>query len=106
MTISPSFAIDASDSEIEALASDDRVLTIELDKIGDLQLVESVPLIGMNAAHTSGATGGGWAVAVPHTGVDTSNTFTTPARLSASDDIGLAFRCKDFSGRRILELGK
>jgi hypothetical protein len=83
MSISPAFAINASASEIEALANDDRVLTIQIDEVGRPQLIQSVPLIGMNAAYTNGATGAGWAVAVLDTGVETSHTFITAAKVIA-----------------------
>jgi hypothetical protein len=37
MDITPAFAINATMAEIEALANDDRVVTIEIDRIGDWQ---------------------------------------------------------------------
>src|SRR5262249_6931244 len=83
MSISPAFAINASAAEIEALANDDRVVTIELDQLGRPQLIQSVPLIGMTTAYTSGATGAGWAVAVFDTGVELAHTFITASKLVA-----------------------
>jgi hypothetical protein len=75
MSISPGFAINASASEIEGLANDDRVMTIELDRMLSPHLIQSVPLIGMTSAYANGATGNGWAVAVLDTGVETNHTF-------------------------------
>src|SRR5262249_27109360 len=73
--ITPGFAINATPAQIEALAADDRVVTIEIDRIGKPQLIQSVPLIGMPAAYQAGATGSGWTVAVLDTGVETTHTF-------------------------------
>ena len=75
MDVTPAFAINATAAEIDALANDSRVVTIELDRIGDPHLIQSVPLIGMANAYASGGTGQGWAVAVMDTGVETNHTF-------------------------------
>jgi hypothetical protein len=77
MSISPAFAINASASEIESLANDSRVVTIELDRQMRPRLIQSVPLIGMNTAFGNGATGSGWAVAVVDSGFETNHTFIT-----------------------------
>src|SRR5262249_36692743 len=73
--VTPGFAINATAAEIDALANDARVVSIEIDRLGAPQLIQSVPLIGMNAAYNAGATGAGQAVAVMDTGVETSHTF-------------------------------
>ncbi len=76
MEISPSFAINATAAEIEALANDDRVTQIRIDGLNKPLLIQSVPLIGMtNAYSTYGATGVNWAVAVLDTGVAKTHEF-------------------------------
>ncbi len=78
MEISPSFAINASAAEIEALANDDRVTQIRIDGLNKPLLIQSVPLIGMTTAYSSyGATGANWAVAVLDTGVASAHEFIT-----------------------------
>jgi hypothetical protein len=78
MEISPSFAINATAAEIEALANDDRVTQIRIDGLNKPLLIQSVPLIGMtNAYSTYGATGANWAVAVLDTGVAKTHEFIT-----------------------------
>ena len=75
MPITPAFAINATAAEINALAEDPRVTTIEPDGIGWPRLIQSVPLIGMANAYAAGATGNGQAVAVLDTGVETTHKF-------------------------------
>jgi subtilisin family serine protease len=75
MDLTPAFAFDATVAELEALADDDRVVTIVLDRLADALLNDAVPLLGMPNAYAAGATGEGWAVAVMDTGVETSHTF-------------------------------
>ncbi len=78
MEISPSFAINATAAEIEALANDNRVTQIRIDGLNKPLLIQSVPLIGMtNAYSTYGATGANWAVAVLDTGVAKTHEFIT-----------------------------
>jgi len=77
MSITPAFAINASASEIEALANDNRVVAIELEQVYSPRLIQSVPLIGMTAAYANGATGNGWAVAVLDSGVEPNHKFIT-----------------------------
>src|ERR1019366_1125293 len=49
--ITPGFATNATQTQIDALASDNRVLRIDIDRLGKPQLTQSVPLIGMNTAY-------------------------------------------------------
>lgn len=69
----PSFAVNVTQSELDALASDPRVVHIEYDRAVPAQLFDSVPLIGMTAAYSSGATGNGYIVAVLDTGVQSNH---------------------------------
>jgi subtilisin family serine protease len=73
--ITPGFAINASAAEINSVANDNRVTSIEIDRLGRPQLIQSVPLIGMDPAYGLGGTGAGQAVAVMDTGVETAHTF-------------------------------
>ena len=73
--ITPGFAVNVSPSELQALANDPRVTRINYDRILRANLIDSVPLIGMTAAYTQGATGAGQAVAVLDTGVKSDHEF-------------------------------
>jgi hypothetical protein len=73
--ITAGFAINATAAQIEALAQDDRVVSITMDRAFPPQLIQSVPLIGMPSAYNAGATGNGWVVAVVDTGVDQTHQF-------------------------------
>ena len=75
MDVTPALVFNATAAELDALADDDRVVTIELDRLGGPSLIQSVPLIGMPNAYVAGATGQGWAIALLDTGVETSHTF-------------------------------
>jgi subtilisin family serine protease len=75
--ITPGFAVNVSPSELQALANDPRVTRINRDRAVPHSLIESVPLIGMTAAYTQGATGAGQAVAVLDTGVKSNHEFLT-----------------------------
>jgi serine protease len=77
MDLTPAFAFEATVAELDALAEDDRVVTIVVDRLADALLNQAVPLIGMANAYAAGATGAGWVVAVMDTGVETSHTFLT-----------------------------
>ena len=57
--ITPGFAVNVSPSELQALANDPRVTRINYDRVLRTNLIDSVPLIGMTAAYTQGATGTG-----------------------------------------------
>src|SRR5262249_58328753 len=67
--ITPGFALTVNGAELEALAGDGRVITIQYNRLLSPRLNQSVPLIGMNQAYAAGATGAGFAVAVLDTGV-------------------------------------
>jgi hypothetical protein len=73
--ITPGFAIEVDAKELEALAADPLVKTINEDRAMPPTLLQSVPLIGQPAAYTNGATGAGWAVAVLDTGVQSNHEF-------------------------------
>jgi subtilisin family serine protease len=74
-TITPGFAANVDAAELEALAVDPRVLRIHPDRLEPPVLNDSVPLIGMPAAYTAGATGTGRTVVVIDTGVKANHEF-------------------------------
>jgi hypothetical protein len=74
-SITPTFAVNVSPSELDALAVDPAVLGIYYDHRGSALLPQSVPLIGMEAAYIANATGQRQAVAVLDTGVQTNHVF-------------------------------
>ena len=71
----PFFSARVDAAGLTALSGTADVLTIEPDTPEPPTLVESVPLINAPAAHSAGATGAGWKVAVLDTGVQTSHPF-------------------------------
>ena len=73
--ITPGFAMNVTAQELEALASDGRVLSIQLDALDRPTLNESLPLIGMPSAYAAGAFGNGQVVAVLDTGVKANHEF-------------------------------
>jgi subtilisin family serine protease/sRNA-binding regulator protein Hfq len=73
--ITPGFAVNVSETELDALAADARVMRINLDHVRPPSLTDSVPLIGMTTAYGLGATGSGQAVAVLDTGVKADHEF-------------------------------
>ena len=73
--ITPGFVIDVDAAELEALASDPLVKTINIDHARPPTLLQSLPLIGQPTAYSNGATGAGWAVAVLDTGVQSNHEF-------------------------------
>ena len=78
--ITPMIAITVDSAELERFVNDPDVIRIHLDALGEPQLQNSVPLIGMtgdNGAYQLGATGQGQAVAVLDTGVQVSHPFLT-----------------------------
>jgi hypothetical protein len=75
MSFSPMFAINASASEIEALAANPLVTLVQADRVSKPMLDNALPVIGMPAAYTAGATGTGWSVAVLDTGARRTHKF-------------------------------
>jgi hypothetical protein len=71
----PAFAVNATQSELDALAADPRVVHIQYDRAVPAQLFDSVPLIGMTTAYGLGATGSGYMVAVLDTGVQSNHNM-------------------------------
>ena len=67
------FAAEIDRSEVERLASDPRVRTVEIDEGGGGALLQSLPLIGVDVVRAQGYDGYGITVAVLDTGVDVSN---------------------------------
>jgi hypothetical protein len=76
-SITPGFAISVTPAELEALAADSQVISIQEDRADPPTLLQSVPLIGMTAASASSATGASRAVAVLDTGVQSNHEFLT-----------------------------
>lgn len=73
--ITAGFAINVTAQELEALAADSRVQTIQHDRLDAPSLNESVPLIGMPTAYAAGALGTNQTVAVLDTGVKSTHEF-------------------------------
>jgi len=73
--ITPGFAVTVDATELEALAADPLVKSINIDRAMPPTLLQSLPLIGQPTAYTNGATGAGWAVAVLDTGVQANHEF-------------------------------
>lgn len=73
--ITPGFAVNVSQQELEALAIDPAVIRIQYDRPVPPTLIQSVPLIGMTNAYALNATGQGQAVVVLDTGVQASHEF-------------------------------
>ena len=73
--ITPGFAISVDAAELDALANDSQVKSINIDRAMPPTLLQSLPLIGQPTAYTNGATGAGWAVAVLDTGVQSNHEF-------------------------------
>jgi len=69
------FAINVNDAELQALAADPRVTRIHENALRQTKLIQSVPLVGVTAAYSAGATGSGRAVAILDTGVQSNHPF-------------------------------
>lgn len=74
-SLTSGFAVNVSQPELETLAADPDILTIQEDRLSPPTLLQSVPLIGMAAAYNAGATGAGQAVAILDTGVQATHEF-------------------------------
>ena len=73
--ITPGFAVNVTQTELNALAADPQVLRINYDRLQAPLLLQSVPLAGMPNAYASGGSGLGQAVAVIDTGVQSNHEF-------------------------------
>ncbi|MFL5061296.1 MAG: FG-GAP-like repeat-containing protein [Xanthobacteraceae bacterium] len=73
--ITPGFAVNVTGAELEQLAADSRVTSINYDRPMPPTLIQSVPLIGMANAYAAGATGQNFAVAVLDTGTQSNHEF-------------------------------
>ncbi len=73
----PFMAMEVTAAELEVLLASTDVTTIEEDRLNQLHLAESVPIIGGTSAWSSGYTGVGQTVAILDTGVDKNHPFLT-----------------------------
>lgn len=93
MNYSPLFAINATAADLEKLAANSKVVRIHEDVRDKPQLNDTIPLIGMPAAYTAGATGNGYRVAILDTGARRSHEFlagkVTGAACFTSNDASL-----------------
>ncbi len=71
----PFMAVEVDAAELEALAGQTEITSIEEDRVLEPMLAESVLLIGGTAAWSSGYTGAGQTIAVIDTGVDSAHPF-------------------------------
>ncbi len=69
------FAVNVTQEELNALAADPRITIINFDRQSKPGLVQSIPLQGIQAAHTAGATGNGQIVVILDTGVQQDHEF-------------------------------
>ena len=73
----PFMALEVDAAELEALAGQAEITSIEEDRLASPTLAESVPLIGGTTAWSMGYTGAGQTVAILDTGVDKTHPFLT-----------------------------
>lgn len=69
----PAFAAEIDREELKILQSDPRVRAVGIDIGGHGALLQSAPLIGVNAVRAKGVDGNGVTIAVLDTGIDVSN---------------------------------
>lgn len=81
MTTAPAFAVTLTAAELDHLAGDSRVLSIEHDRPMVRHLDVTLPLIGMPDVQALGGTGGGRAIAIIDDGIQRSHTFLGTWRL-------------------------
>jgi hypothetical protein len=75
MEIRPLIAVNVSQSELNDLAADPRIVSINYDRPVPPTLIQSVPLIGMPQAYDAGGTGARQAVAILDTGAQRNHVF-------------------------------
>ena len=71
----PFLALEVAPDALAALAQSAAISTIEEDRLLDISLAQSTPLVEATAAWSAGFDGTGWTVAVLDTGVDRFHSF-------------------------------
>ncbi|MFE3452233.1 S8 family serine peptidase [Nonomuraea sp. NPDC059194] len=71
----PFIVVEGTAQELAALAEDPRVASIHLDRAYPPAAISSLPVIGADKVHATGATGAGQAVAILDTGIDRDHPF-------------------------------
>lgn len=71
----PFLALRADAVALQTLLANQGVTSLHEDKLVDLALADSVPMIGANAAYAAGFTGAGQTIAVLDSGVDKTHPF-------------------------------
>lgn len=82
--LTPAIAMSASRDQIETLSRLPGVIAILEDRRNDIQLDESLPLVGANVMHTEGLTGAGTAVAILDTGTDHEHPMFADAIIASA----------------------
>jgi subtilisin len=77
LTTLPFIVIDANEPALTHILASSDVVSVQEDTIMQVNLAQSVPLIGGDKAWAAGATGTGQVVAIVDTGVDSSHPFLT-----------------------------
>ena len=67
------FSAEIDSAEVEQLSRDPRVRAVTIDRGGHGDLLESLPLVGVDLVHAQGFDGAGVTVAVLDTGIDVDN---------------------------------
>ncbi|MGW4468039.1 S8 family peptidase [Nonomuraea sp. NPDC004354] len=71
----PFIVVEGTAEELAALAEDPRVSSIHRDRAYPPTAISSLPVIGADKVHATGATGAGQAVAILDTGIDRDHPF-------------------------------
>ncbi|MFD1936090.1 S8 family serine peptidase [Nonomuraea mangrovi] len=71
----PFIVVEGTAQELAALAEDPRVASIHRDRAYPPAAISSLPVIGADKVHATGATGAGQAVAILDTGIDRDHPF-------------------------------